>query len=596
MNDTDSQSHTDTSRFSALNSLSRLRRASYLREAERMLVNLSPAERLLLYLLSVILALSAMTLLWELNDTVSVTVPTRGGSFSEALVGPPRFVNPVLAITQTDTDATKLIYSGLMRATADGHLIPDLAESYSLSEDGTQYQFVLRENLSFHDNTPLTAEDVLYTITTLKTPEVRSPRRADWEGVEATSSGRTITFTLPRPYAPFLENATVGILPKHLWGTIDPAQFAFTPLNTNPIGSGPYRITQTSLEKNGTVTQYELAPFEAYALGAPHIARFTLSFLETETAVASMFMKKDTDAVGGLSPAVLASTTRTDTVTRVTPLPRVFGVFFNESHAPVLADTAVRVALDTVVDKDALVATVLKGHGNVLDGPLIPEYAGGTAHSPSTLSAEARLAEARTVLSKGGWKFDEDTQTWSKDKKNLVLSIATADTPELKESAEFVANAWRTLGVQTDVHIYSLTELNTAIIRPRAYDALLFGEVVGRTLDLYAFWHSKERQDPGLNLSLYANSKADTILTKARTTNSGKERESLYRSFADIVVKDTPAVFLFAPTFSYAIVDDINGVTLDRIGDPSDRYLNVYEWYTTTERVWSVFASRDPLN
>ena len=133
------------------------------------------------------------------------------------------------------------------------------------------------------------------------------------------------------------------------------------------------------------------------------------------------------------------------------------------------------------------------------------------------------------------------------------------------------------------------------MIRPRNYDALLFGEVIGRTLDLYAFWHSKERQDPGLNLALFANGAADSILTKARASGGKKEREMLYRSFSQLIQKEVPAVFLFAPTFSYGIPIDVKGVRLSEIGDPSDRFLNVYEWYTTTERVWIIFTSAQDL-
>ncbi len=582
--------------FSFLSSLSQLRRPATLRDAEQLLVHFSAAERLLLYILSAALALSSLILLWQLNDMISVTVPTKGGSFSEAIVGPPRFVNPVLAISQTDTDVTKLVFSGLMRSTADGQLLPDLAESFTVSPDGTTYSFTLRENLTFHDGAELTADDVLYTIAMMKSPEIRSPRRADWEGVQATSSGRVITFTLPKPYAPFLENMTVGILPEHLWKEVTVSEFAFSPLNTEPIGSGPYQVTETLTEKTGAVTQYNLQPFSKFALGSPYIKNISLVFFADENAAAEAFLFRRVDVVSGVTPELLASSTRTDVRTLSTPLPRVFGIFFNDSHAPILTDIAVRKALNAAVDKDLLLATVLNGHGTVLDGPLVPEYAGGTEHVPETISPEDRLAAAKKILTDADWLFDEETHTWTKDKKTLSLSISTVDTPELRDSARFVADAWNTLGVQTDVHLYSLTELNTAVIRPREYDALLFGEVVGHTLDLYAFWHSKERQDPGLNLAQYANSKADTLLTSARTTDSRKEREALYRKFAEIVTEEVPAVFLFAPSFSYAILTDINGVTLGRIGDPSDRYLNVYDWYIDTERVWSVFASRDPLN
>jgi peptide/nickel transport system substrate-binding protein len=140
------------------------------------------------------------------------------------------------------------------------------------------------------------------------------------------------------------------------------------------------------------------------------------------------------------------------------------------------------------------------------------------------------------------------------------------------------------------VQIYPLSELNTSVIRPRDYDALLFGEVVGRSLDLFAFWHSSQRNDPGLNLAMYASSKVDTYLSEARATVDETKRNSLYAQFASALQKDSPAVFLYAPEFLYVVPKSLQGVELGALTTPSDRFLNVYQWYSETESVWSVFV------
>lgn len=144
--------------------------------------------------------------------------------------------------------------------------------------------------------------------------------------------------------------------------------------------------------------------------------------------------------------------------------------------------------------------------------------------------------------------------------------------------------------MKVTLKVYPLAELNTTVIRPREYDAILFGEVVGREPDLYAFWHSSQRNDPGLNLSLYANSKADTLLSQARATTNKSEREELYTEFADVVREDQPAIFLYAPDFLYVFPENVTGVRIGSLTTPSERYQNVYQWYTDTERVWEIFA------
>ena len=196
---------------------------------ESALRRFSPGERLLLYALSAMLAFSALGLLALANSATSVTIPARGGSLTEGLVGPVRFVNPLLALSGPDKDIGALVYSGLMRATPEGKLIPDLAERVEISEDGTVYTFTLRPALTFHDGAPLTSADVLFTIARAQDPEIKSARRADWEGVSAVAPDpRTVVFTLPHAYAPFLENATLGILPKHLWESVSAEEFPFS--------------------------------------------------------------------------------------------------------------------------------------------------------------------------------------------------------------------------------------------------------------------------------------------------------------------------------------------------------------------------------
>jgi peptide/nickel transport system substrate-binding protein len=559
---------------------------------ETLLVTFSPAERLTLYVLAVLLGVSTLTLLAKANMEATVTVPTRGGALTEGITGTVRFVNPVLAMSPVDTDLTTLVYSGLMRGAPDGGTIPDLAEGYDVSSDGMRYTFHLRPDATFQDGTSVTANDVLFTVAMIQNPEVRSPRRADWEGVVASSTdAHTVIFTLPHPYAPFIENATVGILPKHLWEKVPAAEFAFSPMNTRPIGAGPYEVNNTTTDTTGVPTVFVLSPFDDFVLGSPHLSRITIQLFASDDALAAAFDSGAIDAVGGVQPAKLSQKSLQGTHVVTTTLPRTFGVFFNQSHAPVLADASVRAALEAAIDTQSLVSTVLQGYGEALHGPVAPEFLDEGIGRP--MSAPATAADtARTILQKGGWTFDTKTRLWMKNRKPLSITLATADTPDLKASAEFVADAWRAAGVETDVHVYALTELNTNVIRPRAYDALLFGEVVGRTLDLFAFWHSSQRTDPGLNLALYANSKADTLLSQARTTLDRRDRDTLYRRFADILLKDHAAVFLFAPSYTYVIPDSIHGLDIERLGSPSDRFLSVYQWYTDTEQVWSFFTKQ----
>ena len=587
--------------------LTRVRHIGWLESLEEVLRTFSPGERFLLYILSAIFGLSALLMVGSINALATVTVPSPGGSLVEGEVGSARFLNPLLTLSTPDEDITALVYSGLMRHMPDGSLIPDLAESYTVSSDGRTYTFALRPGLTFQDGSPVTAEDVAFTVETAQNPSINSTHRADWAGVVvSTPDARTVVFTLPRAYAPFIENTTLGILPKHLWENVSAEEFPFSTLNTHPVGSGPYKIDTMQENSTGAASRIELVPFDDFALGAPYVKHITFIFFANTAALIKSLNAGTIDAAAGLSPEDLSTVKRDSISIGAVTLPRVFGVFFNQSHNPLFADPSVRQALDAAVDKDQLVKTILTGRGSILNSPIPPGLLDNQSPatpekvsditSTATTTQAALVQNAQSILQKGGWKMDTASSTWSKGGKTLAFTITTADQPELVATVKAVIADWAAIGVPVTLEVHPITELNTTIIRPRNYDALLFGEVVGPELDLYAFWHSSQRNDPGLNLAMYANSKTDALLAQARTTTDTTARNSLYKQFEAAVVQDTPAVFLYSPDFLYIVPDDLQGVQLGALRSGAERFENVYQWYMDTENVWSIFAPRNAIN
>jgi peptide/nickel transport system substrate-binding protein len=607
---------------------------------ESILVRFSPAERLLLYILMVILAASTFAMASSIDKSISITIPARGGTLVEGEVGPARFINPILTLSQPDQDLTALVYSGLMRELPDGTIVPDLASGYTVSTDGTTYTFTLRPNAKFQDGTSVSAADVLYTIGQAQDPNLKSPQQANWAGVTASSPDpETVVFTLAHAYAPFLEDTTLGILPKHLWQNVSDEEFPFDSLNTHPVGSGPYKVVSVQTDSTGSATRYDLVPFSGYILGNPYLTKLTFLFYPDAASMEKAFDQGQIAAMAGVSPGDLSTLTRKDASVVVSPLPRVYGVFFNQGHNPVLADASVRAALNDAIDKQSVVNTALDGYGVTLDGPIPPGASGTVAHdtsvplssalhapaqasaatitsvstssdsTDSTSSPQASTtndsadnasadstdessyaAAARTDLENGGWIFNTTASLWEKGNEQLTFTLSTADEPELVATANAVAASWSAAGIKATVQIYPLSELNTSVIAPRNYDAVLFGEVVGPSLDLYAFWDSSQRNDPGLNLAMYANETTDTLLSQARATTDVTARDALYTQFAADIEKDQPAVFLYAPDFLYIVPESIKGISLGALATPADRFESIYGWYTQTQSVWKIFA------
>ncbi len=533
-------------------------------------------------------------MLLRANNLFLTEIPTQGGVLQEGVIGSPRFINPLLAFSDADRDIVSIVYSGLLKATPEGALVPDLAERFTVSEDMLSYTFTLREDAYFHDGMKVTADDIIFTIQKVQDTALKSPKRPNWEGVIAEKlNEREIKLTLRRPYGPFLENATLGILPKHLWKDADGEQFPFSPYNIDAIGSGPYRISAIKRNGSGIPVYMELQPHKKYTLGAPFIERLLFRFYLNEADLLEALEKGEIESANAITPSSAKKLQEKGFSMKSTPLPRIFGVFFNQNQATLLAEKSVRRALELATDKERIVNTVLHGYGIPIRGP-IPPLLLGTEKEDIALG-ENRLAEANDLLTIAKWKLDPNTgfrtKTTGKQTQKLAFSLVTSNVPELKESAELLKEMWKKIGVDLSIQIYESGDLSQNIVRPRKYDALLFGEIIGRDLDLFAFWHSSQRNDPGLNIAMYANPKVDKRLEEARRINDREKQLEDYKAIIAEIRSDTPAVFLYSPDFIYLIPKKVKGIMLERSIIPSERFLDLHNWYIDTEKVWNLFAN-----
>ncbi len=563
----------------------RVRTISPIDQLERYIGALSAGDRALTYLLITLIIGASVFGFFALERRILVNVPAYGGTLVEGALGSPRFVNPLLAISDADRDLTSLTYAGLMGLTSEGKLAPVLAESYSVSPDGKTYTFVISQNAVFSDGTPVTADDVVFTVQKAQDPGLKSPQFADWSGVEARAlDSHTVEFVLPKSYAPFLENTTLGILPARLWRAIPNEQFPFSTLSIRPVGAGAFVVRDITRDSTGLITEYALSANNSFALGRPYLDRITIKFFAQQDDLVKALANGSVDSAYGLPledgrAAVLTA-----------PYARVFGVFFNPSANSVYARAEVRKALSLAIDRDQIANEVLGGYASGIMGPVPP--GGGVEVTLVPFLADP-ITEASKTLTDAGWAYDGATRTWKHANAKLTLeaiTIKTSNVPELKAVGSAVKTDWEKLGIPVDIELYEPGDLNQNVIRPRKYEALLFGMVIGREADLYAFWHSSERNDPGLNIALYANKTVDALLEDARETSDLAKHISDLQKIEEAVAADYPAAFTHAPDFIYSVPSKLGGIRLPQITTPSDRFANVREWYLSTDAVWPIFV------
>jgi len=572
---------------------------SFFKKLSNIILKFSLSEKLFFYFLCIVFITSGLVLVEKFNRSLMIDVPANGGYLKEGIIGSPRFVNPVLAVSDVDHDLVELIYSGLVKNSADNSIIPDLAESYEISDDGLEYTFVLRDDIYFHDGEKVTTDDVEFTINTILDSNIKSPKRPSFYDVTVEKiDAKTIIFKLKKPYSPFLQNLTVGILPKHLWNNLTADEFSLSQYNVEAIGSGPYKIKEMkTLQKNMLLipTYYELEPFNKFALGEPYINKLIINFYRDEDTLINAYNNGEIEAMNSVSPTNIKkiNNLNNDNV-KTSTLPRVYGVFFNENQSNVLTNKEVRRAFNLVIDRQKIVDEVLNGYGQPIYGP-IPD--GLIEGSSIEKESENRLEDATKILTNAGWVKSSSTGIMQKkiSKKETIelsITISTLNSQDLVKTAELIKSDWEKLGAKVEIKQFEYGDLQQNIIRTRKYEALLYGTVTGRDLDFFAFWHSSQRNDPGLNISMYANSKVDKLLEDARKTLDMSVRTEKYLSFQKEITNDVPAIFLYSPKFIYIIPDKIKNISTNTITLPYERFLNINSWYIETNNLWKIFYKK----
>ena len=515
--------------------------------------------------------------------------PKLGGTYREGVIRPPERVNPLfLSNNDTDRDIVSLVFANLFYYDSEGNLKPDLADNYSISADGKSYTVSLKNNALWHDGVFVTADDVVFTVKTIQDPSYKSSLRPNWQGVTIERLGDyEVRFVLKQPYSPFLQNLALPIIPRHIWSKVPAEGASLSEINLKPIGAGPYLFKELERDSSGEITKYILEANTDYYREGPYLENIEFTFYESEEQLLQAFRGGLIDGVSVVSPKSVEVLRGLGASVSAIRMPRVFAIFINEAN-PVLKSKDIRTALALAIPKEELVTKVLGGGAIPVDSP-IPS--GIFGHEPEIAKTALDPEKAKSILDKAGWKDIGAGGIRQKKgaKKNdppvpLKITLTTSDWKDLSKSAEVIKDYWKAVGVDTEIKIMPITGLETEVIRPRKYEALLFGEILGRDPDPFAFWHSSQLKDPGLNIALYHSPKVDALLEAARKSTDRNDIEAKYKEFKHVVVGAFPTIFLYSPTYFYAHRSNVKNVEMNSVVLPSERFNAANTWYIKTKR------------
>lgn len=557
---------------------------------------LTSRERIIVFVSSVVLLVAVSWLGTYHYLSTTHVVPDYGGEYSEAIVGHPQYVNPILAQTNdVDMDLTSLVFSGLFRRTKDQKLEPDLVTDYTISDDQLTYTFFIRRDAKWHDGEQLTASDILFTIEAIQDPNYQSPLETSLRGVKAEQIDEyTVTLTLAEPFAPFLSSLTFGILPQHIWYDaykVSSQNITLSEYNIRPVGSGPFMFDSLVKDSSGILKSYSLIPYTEYYGRKPYLEKLSFYFYTDLTTALGALQKQQVSALGFITPeqkTLLQQDSNSLRYYRL-QLPQYTAIFFNQKHSDVLATDAVRQALVWGVDRTTIITDALKGEGEPLYTPILPGYLG---YNAEVEKYGFDIEKGKQILEEDGWTIPEgqpageaDGQYRKKNDQVLEFGLATVNQPEFLAMLQVLQANWTAMGIKVNVNVYEPADIQDQIIKPRDYEALLFGAIIGSDPDPYAFWHSTQMEHPGLALAVFYQKNIDDLLETARKTSDEEQRRLKYFNFQNILAEETPAIILYNPYYTYAMTKDVKGVDSQYISLPSDRFADILNWHIKTDRI-----------
>lgn len=544
---------------------------------------LNKKELFLIKILVLIFVLSLSYFLFSVVKDKFVYLPAFGGTYTEALVGYPKNINPLYSSgNDADKDLSRLVYSSILKYNKEGDLIPDLAERFSVSEDGKEYYFKIREDVFWHDGSKLTVNDIVFTFNLILNPDYRATIRQNFVGISIEKiDDYSFKFILPEPYSPFLDLLTFGIMPTDLWSGYNQDSIILSDLNLKPVGSGPFKFKSLLKNKNGEIKEYLLEANENYYGGKPYLKNIKFIFLvDRQEAISALNNKQ----VMGIN--YLPFSSRTELLAQnslsINNLiqPQVVALFFNSEKNSFLADKENRSWLEKSIDKEFLNNEIFLNSFRAANTFYLQE---SKVYNDNFSWPNYSPDEAKEFFhNKFKKSLNENEAENNEEVEDIKLELTVVGSGNNEVVAQKIKDYFSVLGINLEIKVIS-GEQAANLIGNRDFEILLYGQAVGGDPDVFAFWHSSQIANKGLNLSAFKNTEVDKLLIEARVEIDNEKRNQKYKEIQAIISLETPAIFLYHPSYTYVQSRDLKGFSGGVLIDSADRFSDVTNWHLKTK-------------
>ena len=467
-------------------------------------------------------------------------------------------INPTL---KEHGEINSLIFTGLTARDKDNNVIPALAESWEFDKDTNTYTFKLRTDVKWHDGEAFTADDVKFTIDTIKNPDSMSEIASNYEDIESVEviSDSEVKIKLKEPNVAILDYLTVGVVPEHILAGEDITTSEF---NKKPIGTGPYK-----LEKWDTGQSITLVKNTDYYKGEPEIDNMIFKIVTDDKAKAMQLKSGELDLAQITPKDMQGLEGNEDFALHEFKTADYRGIMYNFGSDFFKANKDLPNALSYAIDRESIVESVLLGQGYVAYSPL----QAGPYNNPDIEKFEYNPAKAKEEIEKLGWKLGADG-IYEKDGEKLSFEIICNEGDQVRiDMANICSQQFKEVGVEAKIKVGG--EIDWA-----KQDTYLIGW--GSPFDPDDHTYKVYGTDNPSNYSAYSNAEIDKILKAARATDDNDERLKLYKEFQEVMTTDMPYTYIAYIDAIYAADANIKGLSTETVlgHHGVGIFFNVDEW------------------
>lgn len=499
-------------------------------------------------------------------------------------------LNPMIQPRTPDSNVQCLIFSFLVMPDENLNYVGDLAETWDISDDGTVYTFHLRQDVTWHDGEAFTADDVIFTLTSLAAPtynggndgrvmsivgapEYQAGTADSVAGLKKVDE-HTVEVTLSQPNAAFLSNMYTSMLPEHILGDVDPGTWGNDDFNRAPIGTGKYKFIEWKAGQYITLERNE-----EYYGAKPSIKNVTVQFGADTTLVAAL-MNGEIDVLYNLPASEIENVEAMPNSSAYSYEQMTVSYIGLNQLVPSLSDKNVRMALAHAIDKQGIIDTVYgEGVAYVCDDVFPANH---WSHSENVTVYEYDPAKSIALLEESGYTMGSDGY-YEKDGETLHLTFDMSTSTDGKSVAALIQQQLKAVGISMEVIEQDFATL--------AYTKLLPGEATEETtadsFQMYTLGFGVEA-DPeeyndyfststgagSWNFIHYSNAQVDELFDQQLLMTDPEERTACFNQIAELISEDLPWI----PLYNKAGLCGLSSRVENYVADFRGAFFQIEKW------------------